>query len=493
MRGYWIDEITRRYPSQLPDDNGVHVYLRSDNNTHAYHECSESEPIPFFKDRTVELTQFQDDIQSYDLKRMLNALNDGPKPDVQCPWGCSEFYFKAGQCNLALLIQNHLREVVLNFPVSSWYQEICFVETSRWDYINRNGTCAMVLLNKDWLVWPSVLLYDDAGLVALVCRYHNTHDCTKRLYTHVPRKPYHNLSAEKSDQLSHCILQSRTTQIMRQGKFNTVPMMSVQNVNYSGIDSMDVKTEGKFTSISPMLCFHETLSIAGRPDINSLLAKNEKEGILLNDFADNLRARSKEYYPEGSLDKYGQGTSFIPVDDAVGLQLDISGDHTINAITQRNLPNNGGIVEDEISCPRSWSPMINYVQIEDSSGYGYPMKPIDKYYNISKHLPSMMTWALAGSITGCKELWKAIDKRQGPFRFDGWEGYMLTHLTSRYMTHLSGSKARSRSPFKANSRTKSAITIIKKVVPFMPEEMRISDETQEGSNRCFFERFNIEY
>ena len=94
MRGYWIDEIARRYPSQLPDDNGVHVYLRSDNNTHAYHECSESEPIPFSKDRTVELTQFQDDIQSYDLKRMLNALNDGPKPDVQCPWGCSNFILR---------------------------------------------------------------------------------------------------------------------------------------------------------------------------------------------------------------------------------------------------------------------------------------------------------------------------------------------------------------------------------------------------------------
>ena len=59
--------------------------------------------------------------------------------------------------------------------------------------------------------------------------------------------------------------------------------------------------------------------------------------------------------------------------------------------------------------------MINYIQMEDKHCLGYPMKAIDKYSNSDSNWPVMMLWSLAGMITGCKELWRAIDGRNGPF------------------------------------------------------------------------------
>jgi hypothetical protein len=417
MRGYWVEEISRQYT------DGTYVYLNSNSNSnsedvrHAYDGCSIDEPEPFFKDRTLEIDEFNSDIQSFDLKRLMNALDPGSLlskivPNVQCPWGCSEFCFKAAHCNLALLIQNHLRELHLNFPIKDWYKHICFVESSRWDYIRGISGRSMILLNKDWEVWPSVSLDRNEGLVALTCRHHKNYASTKRLYTHVPKKPHHNLSAEKCDQLSPCVVQPRTAHPMRAAKYNVVPGMNLQCFDYSGMDSMTIKTEGCFQSFSPMLGFHETLSIAGRTDINCLLEKNQIEGIMIEDLVDNLRESTRVNFPTGSLDEFRQGCTYIPVEDAVNLQLDISGDRMIKATRKRKIEGNH-FVEDDIICPRTWSPIINYVQMEDSFEYGYPMKAIDRYHNVMPHMTSMMTWATTGLIIGSKDLWSAMDRKLG--------------------------------------------------------------------------------
>ena len=99
------------------------------------------EPASYFVDRTADVRGFRDDIESRELKRLLTCLRaeDGRKPiilpDVLCPWGCTEFCFGARHCQIALLIQNHLRKVVLNMPNSSYHKNLHLVETSQWDYL----------------------------------------------------------------------------------------------------------------------------------------------------------------------------------------------------------------------------------------------------------------------------------------------------------------------------------------------------------------------
>ena len=193
-------------------------------------------------------------------------------PDTLCPWGCTGFCFRTSHCNPALLIQHHLRKDVLNMPHSSMYADLFTVETSRQDYLRDEMDYDHVMLNDEWPVLPTVARVPGKGLMVLVCRHHSDSRVRKRLYPHPPRKPDHNLSAEKTNQLSPCVVIQRTAALMRARAFNTTFSMKEQVASYSGIDSMNIGTTGQFNSISPMLKIHELLSIACRSDIKGLAA-----------------------------------------------------------------------------------------------------------------------------------------------------------------------------------------------------------------------------
>ena len=61
---------------------------------------------------------------------------------------------------------------------------------------------------------------DEKGTpMVLMCCHHYKHSDMKHLHMHPPRKPYHNLSPERADQLSHAIVQAATLQTTRSHKF----------------------------------------------------------------------------------------------------------------------------------------------------------------------------------------------------------------------------------------------------------------------------------
>ena len=83
----------------------------------------------------------------------------------------------------------------------------------------------------------------------------------------------------------------------------------------------------------------------------------------------------------------------------------------------------------------------------------------------------MMLWLLAGMITGCKELWQAIDRRNGPFDERGWDGYFLTHLTQRYMNHITNTTPKGRTPFKKHG-TSTTGAMLTKLQRFLPQRLK---------------------
>ena len=66
------------------------------------------------------------------------------------------------------------------------------------------------------------------------------------------------------------------------------------------------------------------------------------------------------------------------MENAVNLQLDVSGDHNVSAMVQREIAGHT-FVEDKITFPKSWIPIINYVQIRGGTskismrGSGVPL------------------------------------------------------------------------------------------------------------------------
>ena len=205
--------------------------------------------------------------------------------------------------------------------------------------------------------------------------------------------------------------------------------MNNQIATWGGIDSATVGMGRRFSArLDYMNSQHEILSMVGRGDIVALAWENVKEGKMIQEYADGLIELGKYHYPasRGSIDSFTHGSMYVSPEDAMDLLMESTQAMGINVCVYPPRMRGG---YELINCQRSWLPMINYIQMEDKHCLGYPMKAIDKYSNSDSNRPVMMLWSLAGIITGCKELWRAIDGRHGPFDKRGWDGYFLTHLT----------------------------------------------------------------
>jgi hypothetical protein len=153
-----------------------------ENGTFIYAGCDIQVPEPYFVDPTLDVDKHQANIDCCDLKSMIAKLNSAKLSlilDVLYPWGYMEFCFQAKHFHLGLIIQHHLRKVVLKFPHSKWYKKLHLVESSCKDYIREDGDYDHKLLNPKWPVRPCVILKENEGLMVMVCRHHEKHSCMK--------------------------------------------------------------------------------------------------------------------------------------------------------------------------------------------------------------------------------------------------------------------------------------------------------------------------
>ena len=71
--------------------------------------------------------------------------------------------------------------------------------------------------------------------------------------------------------------------------------------------------------------------------------------------------------------------------------------------------------------------------MEDTERYGYQFRSIPGIK--PNHKASMMTWTLCSILSSINEQWKAVDNKHNPFRYDGWEGWMLTFVQQRIFSY----------------------------------------------------------
>ena len=85
-RPWWILSLRRYYP-------------------HVYGHITIESPPPAFKDKTLDIKQWDEDIKSFSLARLSSACNRFLQPTIKCPWGCSEFQHKTGNVPFDIMIQ----------------------------------------------------------------------------------------------------------------------------------------------------------------------------------------------------------------------------------------------------------------------------------------------------------------------------------------------------------------------------------------------------
>ena len=81
--------------------------------------------------------------------------------------------------------------------------------------------------------------------------------------------------------------------------------------------------------------------------------------------------------------------------------------------------------------------------------------------------PSALTWILFTITSSCKELWQIIDTKESPFKWNGWEGWLLTaiqHYCFKYNI-ISNPK------FSVFKKPKSMSSIVEKVNNLIEEEV----------------------
>jgi predicted GIY-YIG superfamily endonuclease len=225
-------------------------------------------------------------------------------------------------------------------------------------------------------------------------------------------------------------------------------------------------------------------------DIRHLMERNVKEGIMTRELMENILRRAELDYPEGSLDDYVDGATYVSLSDSMKLQKNISESSVIDIIVERK--QNNRMEEVEAACERSWSPAINFIQMEDATGFGYPLKAIKRCTSYDVDSPVMMMWMVASALVGSKDIWEAVDQKRGFFRYDGWDGYLLTHLYGVCMKHDEITSPRG-SPFKP-SKCRSAESVLGHLKRFMPEDMRRDSSRRRGLNdRNLFFKFSLDY
>ena len=362
-------------------------------------------------------------------------------PNVLCPFGCSEYCFKGKHLEWDLVIQRLLLKVLLPHIDKNRYRSVQHM----WDqYDRKDNDYNTILLNKEWEIRPAIVISETGCPRVVTCRNHGLGSNCQVLYT--PRYPDHHLSAKWTDQLSPIVLQPRIARTTRAKEFCTTLGMSRQFSHFTGIDSCDVGLDGNSQVTSELLCSHESISLAGRPDIHALLSRKVEDGQIPTDLSSSMIEESIRRFPAGSLTDFIQGSTYIPFIDSIYIQLGVGedGENTISCVKSHG--------SDVYKCRRSWARTINIVQTEDKHRYGTQFRTIPTL-NGQKDLPSMMVWSLTAMLSSIKELWRAVDNIDGPFRFDQWEGYILAWVQKQCFSYESIIHD-SRSPFVTLKPTK---------------------------------------
>lgn len=472
-----------------------------------YKSCSLDEPKSFFVDRTLDLRDFQSNINRFDFKGFLQALDPSrlsgvrdedcgvPSilPNVLCPWGCSEFCHRTCEVEPAGLIQHHLRRVQLNLP-SSLYDKLYLMETSRFDYLRGSDVgCDYVLMNKNWPILPSMILSGN-GMSMLVCRNHFKPSDQKRLHPHLPRKVLHPLASTRSANLCHAVIRPRSLKSQISSKFNTSASVRTLVSGFSGSDTACVSVNQSFLGSSRILLEDEVLSMRERPDIvhlaEAMVREDKIHPDLKKDWEDNANvlfgAREEE------VAKARIGATFTPTKNALILQTHACDSSKIDAIILKKKhekdPQDKQYVESKILCGRNWDPILGNIQVEDDENYGWPFKAIKPYSTDVSFDNVVMLWCLTGMVSGCAELHYAIDRKSLPHHCHGWTGNLLTHISCEYMKHRDARRP-SENPFvksEALGHVKTDLTRL------MPLDMSTFDGEPSDDPGLFF-RLNEDY
>jgi hypothetical protein len=426
-RHWWLDKISKYVPE--------------------YHEITMDQPPSIIIDRTIEMNNWNSDIQSQKLPNLAKCCNESMMPTVLCPWGCTEYIHSCGFMPLDIIFQQFLPKVNIDLITKS-DGAMNLIKYCRDDYIRFHDDYDTLLLNDDdWKVLPSINYVINKGMQFMVCKDHN--EGSKFAYVHPPRQPNHIFPCKYADQICHAVIKPRTITQMKAQKYSNCFQMMEQRGNFNGIDTCNVTQYRDFTLLSVLLEEYESRSIYRRADINALLDQFVNEKLISHETAAAYRETAKEKAKEFDDGKLCYGATYVPAVIAITMQKE---NQPVKVIWDMR--------EDRTEETKLIKPQFPHYlyPIQKCHKYGATPPMIPKFTN--KEKKSSMIWSLTGILSHIEEIWSIVTNIE--LRQSQWNGWLLTYIGHTCLKHHI-SRASRKDPFKM-SLVQSVSKVMEKIV-----------------------------
>jgi len=224
-------------------------------------ELTTESPSCYFTSVDAPMGDFLDWKREKRSKQLRKYWTENPVPCVHCPWGCSEYYHKAGGIALDHVIRKYLSSDVelQSFDVkglndagrkkkNASFKFDRLLYGARADFLSANvETCEpkrATILDGGWERLAGLYM-SEKGPMVLTCQRHDGGDYQK--YVHVPVNPVNGCLADRnSDQLAGAVIKPWQLKFERKtAKGHSFEVREIRG-GFHGFDTCDVSCAPRF-------------------------------------------------------------------------------------------------------------------------------------------------------------------------------------------------------------------------------------------------------
>jgi predicted GIY-YIG superfamily endonuclease len=262
--------------------------------------------LPVFRDKTHKLRTFQEVIQSGQLTRLMQTLNETCFPDVRCPMGCFMYLDdEMGEKLQCLPASHYLAVIIPSFTAFNAHRQ--YFHGARPDW-------TLPVIELDWEVAPTLIVDQEHGLSIVMCSP-KKHSDGRTPFVHVPSHPIvGSNSPAVPDIHAPALVTANVVKCGRSNQYNTSFPVFKQVGSTVGLSTMRLSTRPRAVQMTDEITVCAGLTLQHRPDVLEYCQQSDafETGAILA----TLERYRAENLPDAVINQCaGQGT-FIDEHDA---------------------------------------------------------------------------------------------------------------------------------------------------------------------------------
>ena len=393
-------------------------------------------PANGFTDVSQVNYRLEDELKHYRTKTLFKFFDKYlSRPQVLCPYGCSEFLNRCNKLSfmkLLLFILGLYGESQLALMVGN-KSGAEFLQGVRNDFWKLGHD---ILDIPGWRCLPRICFDVKLGPQILACRFH--HKKSTGRYLHVPR-PVGGcvLACDSDNRFASVVAKPRTSGFARanrcrRGQFTHSYQTAVANGRYEGFDTLVLGDIGQFDKSSYLSFFRDAVAVYCRPDVSAHVDMLVEHGHISSCIRDDVhryieRELSEKIKYELTNDR---GGTYVSSADAMFVQK------------QMNRDKEDSVMEDGrlVWYRAPWPMLIPFVHNDDDFGCSFPRLP---YYK-GGGPDFRILWTMAAIVTSEQSIWTGL--AESVTNVEDWRGWGLLYLLNKCYPEIKPS--RRRGPFK---------------------------------------------